>query len=150
MFATFILVLFHRYDRVTGSLWIRYTRILLGEELQLGSVCLHIILWLRTANRGRGSRRWIGQRQTRGSQSNGFAEGKAIASRMLASGNGDEHRWWNHRNGLRKGLCKSPFLAQQLSVFFALARYRWSRSCVLFSEVAMQTMKNYKTHYSLS
>jgi hypothetical protein len=27
----FILVLFYRYDRVTSSLWIRYTRILLGE-----------------------------------------------------------------------------------------------------------------------
>jgi hypothetical protein len=31
MFATFILVLFYRYDRVTASLWIRYPGILLGE-----------------------------------------------------------------------------------------------------------------------
>jgi hypothetical protein len=31
MFATFILVLFYRYDRVTTLLWIRYPRILLGE-----------------------------------------------------------------------------------------------------------------------
>jgi hypothetical protein len=31
MFATFILVLFYRYDRVTTSLWIRSPRILLGE-----------------------------------------------------------------------------------------------------------------------
>jgi hypothetical protein len=31
MFATFILVLFYRYDRVTSSLWIRYPGILLGE-----------------------------------------------------------------------------------------------------------------------
>jgi hypothetical protein len=38
------------YDRVTASLWIRYPRILLGEELQLTSVRLQIILWLRNAN----------------------------------------------------------------------------------------------------
>jgi hypothetical protein len=31
MFATFIIVLFYRYDRVTASLWIRYLEILLGE-----------------------------------------------------------------------------------------------------------------------
>jgi hypothetical protein len=31
MFATFILLLFYRYDRVTASLWIRYLGILLGE-----------------------------------------------------------------------------------------------------------------------
>jgi hypothetical protein len=31
MFATFVLVLFYRYDRVTASLWIRYPEILLGE-----------------------------------------------------------------------------------------------------------------------
>jgi hypothetical protein len=50
MFATFILVLFYRYDRVTTSLWIRYPRILLGDGLQLAYVCLQIILWLRNAN----------------------------------------------------------------------------------------------------
>jgi hypothetical protein len=31
MFATFILPLFYRYDRVSASLWIRYPEILLGE-----------------------------------------------------------------------------------------------------------------------
>jgi hypothetical protein len=31
MFATFILVLFYRNDRVTASLWIQYPGILLGE-----------------------------------------------------------------------------------------------------------------------
>jgi hypothetical protein len=31
MFATFILVLFYRYDRITASPWIRYPGILLGE-----------------------------------------------------------------------------------------------------------------------
>jgi fatty acid desaturase len=31
MFATFIFVLFYRYDIVTASLWIRYPGILLGE-----------------------------------------------------------------------------------------------------------------------
>jgi hypothetical protein len=31
MFATFLLVLFYRYDTVTASLWIRYPGILLGE-----------------------------------------------------------------------------------------------------------------------
>jgi hypothetical protein len=50
MFTTFILVLFYRYDRVTTSLWIRYHGILLGEGLQLASVRLQIILWLRNAN----------------------------------------------------------------------------------------------------
>jgi hypothetical protein len=50
MFATFILVLYYRYDRVIASLWIRYPRILLGEELQLASVRLQIILCLRNAN----------------------------------------------------------------------------------------------------
>jgi hypothetical protein len=50
MLATFILVLFYRYDRVTASLWIRYPGILLGEGLQLASVRLQIILWLRNAN----------------------------------------------------------------------------------------------------
>jgi hypothetical protein len=52
MFAAFILVLFYRYDRVTASLWIRYPGILLDEGLQLASVCLQIILWLRNANKG--------------------------------------------------------------------------------------------------
>jgi hypothetical protein len=46
----FILVLFYRYDRVIASLWIRYPRILLGEGLQLTSIGLQIILWLRNAN----------------------------------------------------------------------------------------------------
>jgi hypothetical protein len=50
MFATFILVLLCRYDRVTASQWIRYPGILLGEGLQLASVRLQIILWLRNAN----------------------------------------------------------------------------------------------------
>jgi hypothetical protein len=50
MFATFILVLFYRYDRVTASLWIRYPVILLGEGLLLASVCLQIILWQRNTN----------------------------------------------------------------------------------------------------
>jgi hypothetical protein len=50
MFATFILVLFYRYDRVTASLWIRYPGILLGGGLQLASVPLQIILWLRNVN----------------------------------------------------------------------------------------------------
>jgi hypothetical protein len=51
MFATFILVLFYRYDRVIASLWIRYPGILLGEGLQLASVHLQIILWLRNTNK---------------------------------------------------------------------------------------------------
>jgi hypothetical protein len=41
MFATFILLLFYRYDRVTNSLWIRYPEILLGEGYN----------WLRNTNR---------------------------------------------------------------------------------------------------
>jgi hypothetical protein len=52
MFATFILILFYRYDRVTAFLWIRYPAILLGEGLQFAYVRLQIILWLRNANRG--------------------------------------------------------------------------------------------------
>jgi hypothetical protein len=50
MFATFILIQFYRYDRVTASVWIQYPKILLGEWLQLASVRLQIILWLRNAN----------------------------------------------------------------------------------------------------
>jgi hypothetical protein len=50
MFATFILVLFYRYDRVTAFLWIPYPGILLGEGRQLASVCLQIFLWLRNTN----------------------------------------------------------------------------------------------------
>jgi hypothetical protein len=53
MFATFILVQFYRYDRVTVSLWIRYPVILLGEGLQLAYVCLPtndwgdgLVMWL--------------------------------------------------------------------------------------------------------
>jgi hypothetical protein len=46
-----ILVLFYRYDRFTTSLWIRYPGILLGEGLQLASVRLQIILWLRNTNK---------------------------------------------------------------------------------------------------
>jgi hypothetical protein len=48
----FIHVLFYRYDRVTASIWIRYPEILLGEGLQLASIRLQIILWLRNANKG--------------------------------------------------------------------------------------------------
>jgi hypothetical protein len=51
MFATFILILFYIYDGVTASLWIQYPEILLGEGLQLASVHLHIILWLRNTNK---------------------------------------------------------------------------------------------------
>jgi hypothetical protein len=51
MFATFILVLFDRYDRVTPSPWIQYLEILLDEGLQLAFVHLQIILWLRNANK---------------------------------------------------------------------------------------------------
>jgi hypothetical protein len=50
MLATVILVLLYRYDRVTASLWIRYPEILLGEGVQLASLHLQIILWLRNAN----------------------------------------------------------------------------------------------------
>jgi hypothetical protein len=50
MFVVFILILFYRYDRVTTSLWIWYPGILLGEGLQLASVRLYIILWLRNMN----------------------------------------------------------------------------------------------------
>jgi hypothetical protein len=46
----FILVLFYIYDRVIVSLWIHYPGILLGEGLQLTSIRLQIILWLRNAN----------------------------------------------------------------------------------------------------
>jgi hypothetical protein len=35
MFATFILVLQYRYDRITTSMWILYPRILLGEGYTL-------------------------------------------------------------------------------------------------------------------
>jgi hypothetical protein len=44
---------------------------------------------------------------------------------------------------------KFPFLACQLSMFFALARYRVVKIVCSFSMVVLQTMKNYKAHYSL-
>jgi hypothetical protein len=47
----FILILLYRYDRVTASLWIGYSEILLGEGLQLAFVHLQIIMWLRNAIR---------------------------------------------------------------------------------------------------
>jgi hypothetical protein len=50
MFATFIIILFYTYDRFTASLWIRYPEILLGKGLQLASVRLQIILWLKYVN----------------------------------------------------------------------------------------------------
>jgi hypothetical protein len=49
-----------------------------------------------------------------------------------------------------KACCKSPFLARQLSVFFAQARYRVVKIMCSCSDVILQTMKNYKAHYSLS
>jgi hypothetical protein len=49
-----------------------------------------------------------------------------------------------------KACCKSPFLARQLSVFFALAKYRVVKIACSCSELILQTMKNYKAHYNLS
>jgi hypothetical protein len=46
--------------------------------------------------------------------------------------------------------CKSPCLACELSVFFALTRYRVVKVACSYSEVVLQTMKNYKAHNSLS
>jgi hypothetical protein len=46
--------------------------------------------------------------------------------------------------------CKSPFLARQLSVFFAPPRYRAVKIVRSCSEVVLRTIKNYKAHYSLS
>jgi hypothetical protein len=45
---------------------------------------------------------------------------------------------------------KSSFLACQLSIFFAPERYRVVIITCSYSEVILQTMKNYKSHYSLS
>jgi hypothetical protein len=45
---------------------------------------------------------------------------------------------------------KSPFLACQLSVFFAPVRYRVVKIVCSYSEVVLRTMKSYKAHYSLS
>jgi hypothetical protein len=45
---------------------------------------------------------------------------------------------------------KSPFLVYQLSVFFAPVRHRVVKIAYSCSEVVLQTMKNYKVHYSLS
>jgi hypothetical protein len=46
--------------------------------------------------------------------------------------------------------CKSPFLAHQLLVFFAQAKYRVVKIACSCFEVVLQTMKNYKAQYSLS
>jgi hypothetical protein len=48
-----------------------------------------------------------------------------------------------------KAHCKSPFLVHQLSLFFALARYRVVKIACSYSEVVLRTMKNYKAHYIL-
>jgi hypothetical protein len=49
-----------------------------------------------------------------------------------------------------KARCKSPYLARQLLVFFALAIYMVVKITCSCFEVVLQTMKNYKSHYSLS
>jgi hypothetical protein len=49
-----------------------------------------------------------------------------------------------------KARCKSPFLACQQLVFFAPPRYTVVKIVGSYSDVALQTMKNYKAHYSLS
>jgi hypothetical protein len=46
----------------------------------------------------------------------------------------------------RRAHRKSPFLSCQLSVFFALARYRVVKIACSCSEVVLRTMKNYKAH----
>jgi hypothetical protein len=46
--------------------------------------------------------------------------------------------------------CKSPLLMHQLSVFFAPARYRMVKIAHSYSEVVLQSMKNYKAHFGLS
>jgi hypothetical protein len=45
---------------------------------------------------------------------------------------------------------KSPFMAYQLSGFFAPARYRVVTITCSYSEVVLRTMNNYRVHYSLS
>jgi hypothetical protein len=42
---------------------------------------------------------------------------------------------------------KSPYLAHQLSMFFAPARYRVVKIMCSYSKVVLQTMKNYKIVY---
>jgi hypothetical protein len=54
------------------------------------------------------------------------------------------------RTSRGKAQCKSPFLAHQVLMFFATARYRVVKITCSCSEVVLRTMKNYKTHYSLS
>jgi hypothetical protein len=49
-----------------------------------------------------------------------------------------------------KARYKSSFLARQLSVFFAPARYRVVKIMHSYSEMVLWTMQNYKAHYSLS
>jgi hypothetical protein len=54
------------------------------------------------------------------------------------------------RRSREKVRYKSPFLACQLSMFFAPIRYRVVKIACSCSEMVLQTMKNYKAHYSLS
>jgi hypothetical protein len=44
---------------------------------------------------------------------------------------------------------KPPFLAHQLSLFLAPARYRVVKIACSCSKMVLRTMKNYKAHYSL-
>jgi hypothetical protein len=49
-----------------------------------------------------------------------------------------------------KACYKFPYLARQLSVFFAPARYMVVKIMHSYSEMVLQTMRNYKAQYSLS
>jgi hypothetical protein len=49
-----------------------------------------------------------------------------------------------------KARYKSPFLACQLSVFFAPARFRVVKITCSYSEMVLQTMNKHKAHYNLS
>jgi hypothetical protein len=55
---------------------------------------------------------------------NSFAEGEPTACKMLTISYDGDCGCWNDQTSRGKAHWKSPFLARQLSVFFAPTRYR--------------------------
>jgi hypothetical protein len=54
-------------------------------------------------------------------KANGFAQGKSNSSLVLVTSDDGEFRCMNHQNVQSKSHYKSPYIAHQLSVFYALA-----------------------------
>jgi hypothetical protein len=74
-------------------------------------------------------------------KANGIAEGEAIAHQTFTISGDGERKRVNHQNVQRKSMMQIPFLAPQLSVFSALAKYRVVKIVHSSSEVVVRTTK---------